>query len=93
MGENGYGATTLDAIVERAGCSKPAVYEYFGHKQGLISALAVELTRKTTMSGVKPLAVDDCPDPELKAVFRHFEETREGVGARRSQRHEPGPWA
>lgn len=45
MVENGYGATTLDAIVERAGCSKSAVYEYFGHKQGLISALAVELVQ------------------------------------------------
>src|SRR6056297_1923131 len=45
MVENGYGATTLDAIVERAGCSKSAVYEYFGNKQGLISALAVELVQ------------------------------------------------
>lgn len=45
MVENGYGATTLDAVVERAGCSKSAVYEYFGNKQGLVSALAVELVQ------------------------------------------------
>lgn len=27
------------------------------------------------MARMKPLAIDDCPDPELKQVFRHFEQT------------------
>ena len=45
MVENGYGGTTLDAVVERAGCSKSAIYQLFGNKQGLISALAVELVQ------------------------------------------------
>ena len=27
------------------------------------------------MSRMKPLDPEDCPDPELKAVFRHFQET------------------
>lgn len=41
--EHGYSGTSLDAVVERAGCSKTAVYEYFGGKEGLLSALSVEL--------------------------------------------------
>jgi AcrR family transcriptional regulator len=43
--EHGYGGTSLDAIVERAGCSKSSIYKYFGNKQGLISALAVDLVQ------------------------------------------------
>ena len=47
--ERGYDGTSLDAIVERAACSKSAVYELFGSKEGLLSALtediALELSR------------------------------------------------
>lgn len=47
--ERGYDATSLDAVVERAGCSKSAIYELFGNKEGLLHALtedlALELTR------------------------------------------------
>ena len=46
--EKGYRSTSLDEVVEKAGCSKSAVYEYFGGKEGLLSALAVELV--TTLS-------------------------------------------
>lgn len=41
--EHGYRGTSLDAVVEKAGCSKTAVYDYFGGKEGLLSALSVEL--------------------------------------------------
>jgi AcrR family transcriptional regulator len=47
--EHGYDGTSLDAVVERAACSKSAVYELFGNKEGVLSALtediALELTR------------------------------------------------
>lgn len=46
--EKGYRSTSLDEVVEKAGCSKSAVYEYFGGKEGLLSALSVELV--TTLS-------------------------------------------
>lgn len=39
----GYRGTSLDAVVEKAGCSKTAVYEYFDGKEGLLSALSVEV--------------------------------------------------
>ena len=41
--EHGYSGTSLDAVVEKAGCSKSAVYDFFGGKEGLLSALSVEL--------------------------------------------------
>lgn len=41
--EQGYRGTSLDAVVEKAGCSKTAVYDYFGGKEGLLSALSVEV--------------------------------------------------
>ncbi len=40
------------------------------------------------MPRMKPLAVGDCPDPELKAVFRHFEQTLGFVPTSRR----PSPW-
>lgn len=47
--ERGYDGASLDAIVERAACSKSAVYELFGNKEGILSALtediALELSR------------------------------------------------
>ena len=41
--EKGYRNTSLNEIVDKAGCSKSAVYEYFGGKEGLLSALSVDL--------------------------------------------------
>ena len=37
--ERGYDGTSLDAICERAACSKSSIYEYFGNKEGLLAAL------------------------------------------------------
>lgn len=41
--ERGYDDASLDAVVERARCSKSAVYELFGNKEGLLNALTEEL--------------------------------------------------
>lgn len=41
--ENGYEGTSLDAVVERAACSKSAVYELFGNKEGVLSALTEDI--------------------------------------------------
>lgn len=35
----GYDATSLDEVAERAGVSKPIVYEHFGAKEGLYAAI------------------------------------------------------
>ena len=41
--ERGYAGTSLDAIVERAACSKTAIYELFDSKEGLLSALTEDI--------------------------------------------------
>ena len=48
--EKGYGATSLDAVVERAGCSKSAIYEFFGGKEGLISALSDDIVEELSLA-------------------------------------------
>ena len=35
FGERGYAHASMAAIAQRAGMSKPLVYEYFGSKEGL----------------------------------------------------------
>ena len=36
--ERGYQATTMEDVAERVGVTKPLIYEYFGSKEGLLSA-------------------------------------------------------
>src|ERR1700719_5026602 len=40
--DNGYGAATIDLVVERAGASKATVYSFFGGKEGLFAAIVEE---------------------------------------------------
>ncbi len=58
--EKGYGGTSLDAVVERAGCSKSAIYEFFGSKEGLISALSDGIVEELSraLSGFAEAHVD-----------------------------------
>ncbi len=39
IGRNGLGAMTLDAVAAEAGCSLPALYDQFGGREGLLTAL------------------------------------------------------
>jgi AcrR family transcriptional regulator len=36
--DRGYQATTMEEVAERVGVTKPLIYEYFGSKEGLLSA-------------------------------------------------------
>src|SRR5262249_51080404 len=40
--EQGYAATSIDAIIERIGGSKRGIYNEFGNKEGLFVALVAE---------------------------------------------------
>ena len=42
FGRNGYTGTSLDAIAEEAGVSKPTLYIYFGSKEGLFEAVLAD---------------------------------------------------
>ncbi len=43
MIELGYEDTKLETICQRASCSKSAIYQYFGNKQGLLAALTEDV--------------------------------------------------
>lgn len=45
FGEQGYVATSVEAVAADAGISKPLVYSYFGSKDGLYAACVREATR------------------------------------------------
>lgn len=49
--ENGYAATSIDAIIERVGGSKRNIYSEFGGKEGLFTALVAQ----TAGTGLSPL--------------------------------------
>ncbi len=68
--EKGYGATSLDAVVERAGCSKSAIYEFFGGKEGLISALSDDIVEELSLA-LSGFA--DAP-PDLDRVLQSYAE-------------------
>ena len=61
--EQGYNGTNLDAICERAACSKSSIYEIFGNKEGLLAALtediAVELSRALHAFHLQHLSVEE----------------------------------
>jgi AcrR family transcriptional regulator len=44
--EQGYAATSIDAIIERAGGSKRNIYNAFGNKEGLFAAIVYENASK-----------------------------------------------
>lgn len=48
--ERGYAATSIDAIIDRAGGSKRNIYKAFGNKEGLFIALMVETARDVLSS-------------------------------------------
>jgi AcrR family transcriptional regulator len=61
--EFGYEETSLDAICQKASCSKSAIYQYFGNKQGLLAALtedvAIELSHALHAFHLQELDIED----------------------------------
>lgn len=71
--ESGYGAATMDAVVERVGGSKSTIYGFFGSKEGLFAAIIQEVVGEI----VKPLPVFDDTESDVETVlfdtaFRHM---------------------
>ena len=67
--ERGFQATTMEDIAERVGVTKPLIYEYFGSKEGLLSAC---ITRARTQLRVATEAAWQGVGAEapLEVVFR-----------------------
>lgn len=80
--ERGYEATAVEEIAERAGVSKPVVYQHFGGKEGIY---AVVVDREVTaLTSAITGALADAPHPRLAAeqsadaFLRYIEEREQG---------------
>jgi AcrR family transcriptional regulator len=52
--ERGFEATSIEEIAERAGVSKPVVYQHFGGKQGVYAVVVDREVRRLTASIARP---------------------------------------
>lgn len=66
--ELGYAATSIDAIIERAGGSKRNIYNEFGNKQGLFLALVAENADKA----LSALAIEEIGGRDLRETLTAF---------------------
>jgi len=72
--EHGYGGTTIDEIVKRAGGSKASVYKHFKNKEDLFATVIDELVRHRLTDELNPDAPPDkamleYAESRLKVVF------------------------
>ncbi|QSX37021.1 TetR/AcrR family transcriptional regulator [Shewanella sedimentimangrovi] len=73
--EQGYAATSIDAIIERVGGSKRNIYSEFGNKEGLFNALVSGCTEKMTLALTLPETLGkDLRDTLMLLAYRmlHF---------------------
>lgn len=79
----GFHATSMDEIAERAGVSKPLVYNYFGSKESLYFAY-VERSGGDLLGAIVTIGREASTDPEERlragalAFFAFVEERRQG---------------
>jgi AcrR family transcriptional regulator len=73
--EQGYAATSIDAIIERAGGSKRNIYNEFGNKQGLFSAIVKENADKV----LSTLVIEEIAGHDLRATLTAFGQHLMGV--------------
>ena len=66
--EQGYVATSIDAIIERAGGSKRNIYNEFGNKEGLFTAIVTDSADKA----LSTLAIDVIDGSDLEATLTVF---------------------
>ncbi|MCA1442453.1 TetR/AcrR family transcriptional regulator [Ensifer sp. IC4062] len=66
--EQGYAATSIDAIIERAGGSKRNIYNEFGNKEGLFSAIVAESADKL----LSTLVVEEIEGHDLEETLTAF---------------------
>ena len=73
--EQGYAATSIDAIIERAGGSKRNIYNEFGNKQGLFSAIVKESADKV----LSTLVIEQIEGHDLRSTLTAFGQHLMGV--------------
>ncbi|MGN6305242.1 MAG: TetR/AcrR family transcriptional regulator [Mesorhizobium sp.] len=70
--ENGYENTTLDAVAERLGVSKPFIYAHFSSKSELLADICSQGIAASLAAQNKALATETTPAGKLGALGRGF---------------------
>jgi AcrR family transcriptional regulator len=92
--EQGVQASSMEEIAERAGVTKPIVYDHFGSKDGLVAAVVIRAGK--VLGEAVLAAVTSTDDPEqsvaegLRAYFRFIEERRTSLHSLLSEGVAPG---
>lgn len=66
--ERGYAATSIDAIIERAGGSKRNIYAQFGNKEGLFTAIVTQ----NADQALAALAIEEVSGQDLRDTLTTF---------------------
>ncbi len=79
--ERGYAGTSMDALAERAGVTKPVIYNLFGSKAGLFAACTSELGERLfeTVAGAVT-GIDDIDELVRAGSLAFFQFIRENAG-------------
>jgi len=79
FGEESYAETRVEQIADRAGCSRPALYQYFSSKEDVFWALATELGARMVAhaDSLGPVTPDDEGVERLRDWVRDFMELHE----------------
>jgi AcrR family transcriptional regulator len=79
--ERGYEGTSVEEVAQRAGVSKPVVYEHFGGKEGLY-AVVVDREMSALLDGVTASLTNNQYRPRVEAVtlalLTYIEERTDG---------------
>ncbi|MBN9255441.1 MULTISPECIES: TetR/AcrR family transcriptional regulator [unclassified Mesorhizobium] len=70
--ENGYENTTLDAVAERLGVSKPFIYAHFSSKSELLADICSRGIAASLEALDQALSMEDTPAGKLEALGRGF---------------------
>jgi AcrR family transcriptional regulator len=66
--EQGYAATSIDAVIEQLGGSKRSIYNEFGSKEGLFTSLVSEIAD----SALADLQIDQIKKKDLRETLTEF---------------------
>jgi AcrR family transcriptional regulator len=66
--EQGYAATSIDAIIERAGGSKRNIYDTFKNKEGLFAAIVTQNADRI----LSPLVIEEIEGRDLRETLTAF---------------------
>ncbi len=70
--ENGYHATSMNAVAEAAGVTKPVLYQHFRSKKALYRELLDDVSGRLEEAITKAIATASGPRQQVRAGFRSY---------------------